>query len=133
MEIKYSNLFVLSAIAGDQAYATAWLANDSAQVMATLTTDAVIVPSGMPVFEGQNAIREFWWPKDSPSTKVTEFTLVQHEVGGQGDLGFVRGSFSLAFDYDGKSYTSGGEYFSLLGAVAMVRGGYRTACGATGP
>jgi ketosteroid isomerase-like protein len=100
--------------AADQAYATAWLANDSEQVMATLTMDAVIVPSGMPVMEGTEAIRRFWWPEGSPPTNVTEFALVQREVGGHGDVGFVRGSFSLGFEYDGNTYSSGGEYLSLL-------------------
>ena len=31
--------------------------------------------------------------------------MVQHEVDGQGDLGFVRGSFMLAFEYGGNAYT----------------------------
>jgi len=103
--------------AADQAYATAWLTNDSEQVMATLTVDAVLVPSGMPVVEGAEAIRRFWWPEGSPPTNVTEFALVQSEVGGHGDIAFVRGSFSLGFEYDGNAYSSGGEYVSLLRRV----------------
>ncbi len=99
--------------AADQAYATAWLTNAAEQVMATLTEDAVIIPSGIPVVEGTAAIREFWWPADSPTT-VTEFTLVQREAGGYGDVGFVRGSFSLGFEYDGNTDTSRGAYLSLL-------------------
>ncbi len=98
----------------DRAYATAWLANDTEMVMGTLTSDAVIVPSGMQAIEGENAIRQFWWPEDSPPTHVSEFTLVQHEAGGFGDIGFVRGSFSLGFDYDGTAFSSRGEYFCLL-------------------
>lgn len=98
----------------DQAYAEAWLANDSERIMSTLTADAVLAPSGLPVLEGATAIREFWWPENSPPTKVTEFKLVQQEVHGQNDLGFVRGSFTLAFEYDGQSYESGGVYFSIL-------------------
>jgi len=98
----------------DLAYASAWLTNDAEQVMATFTSDAVIMPSGMPAFEGPEAMRGFWWPEDAPPTAVTEFALVQHEVGGQDGIGFVRGEFSLAFDYDGNSYTGRGRYLSLM-------------------
>jgi ketosteroid isomerase-like protein len=100
--------------AADAAYAVAWLANDSEQVMATLAADAVIVPSGMIAIQGEEAIRRFWWPENSPSTQVTEFTLIQHEIGQDGATGFVRGSFMLAFEYDGREYSSAGEYLSLL-------------------
>jgi len=100
--------------AADSAYAAAWLANDSEAVMGTLTEDAVIIPSGMEAIEGATSIREFWWPADSPPTTVKEFTLDQREVGGGDGLAFVRGSFSLAFDYDGKAYASDGEYESRL-------------------
>jgi len=100
--------------AADHAYAAAWLTNDSEQVMATLTRDAVMVPSGMQGLEGPAEIRQFWWPEGSPPTTVTEFTLVQHEVGGHGDIGFVRGSFALGFEYDGNAYSGGGQYLALL-------------------
>ena len=109
-----SSVQVDTVRAADQAYATAWLTNDAEQVMATLTEDVVIIPSGSPVMEGPAAIRDFWWPADSPPTTVTEFTLVQREAGGYGDVGFVRGSFSLGFEYDGNTYTSRGAYLSLL-------------------
>ena len=100
--------------AASQAYGTAWLSNDPELVMATLTDDAVVIPSGSAPIEGQEAIREFWWPKDSPPTTVTEFTSTQDEVGGHGDFGFVRGTFSLRFDYDGTGYSGAGTYISLL-------------------
>lgn len=97
-----------------QAYGSAWLSNDPEQVMSTLTPDAVIVPSGMSPIEGEAAIRAFWWPRDSPSTTVTQFTSAENEIGGHGDFGFVRGTFTLSFQYDGTSYSSGGTYVSLL-------------------
>ncbi len=109
-----SSVDVESVKQADQAYTTAWLANDPESVMATLTEDAVLVPSGIPAVEGADAIREFWWPADSPPTTVIEFTLMQQEVAGHGDLAFVRGSFTLSFEYDGESYSSSGDYISLL-------------------
>ncbi len=100
--------------AASQAYGTAWLSNDPELVMATLTEDAVIVPSGMSSMQGKEAIRAFWFPEDSPPTVVTEFTSTEDEVGGHGDFGFVRGTFTLQFEYDGAEYSSGGTYVCLL-------------------
>jgi uncharacterized protein (TIGR02246 family) len=82
----------------DEAYVTAWRENDPAAIMAALTEDAVLMPHhGVPPVEGQAAIREFFWPPDSPSTTVTEFTRVPDEIAGSGDLAYVRGRFSLTF------------------------------------
>lgn len=100
--------------AADLSYAEAWLANDADSIMATLTQDAVIIPSGMDAIEGQEAIRTFWFPPDSRAATVNEYRLDQAEVNGSADLAYVRGSFTLAFDYDGDSYESEGTYLSLL-------------------
>jgi len=117
-EKSLSSLELEGIKAADQAYAAAWLTNDSEQVMATLTSDAVIAPSGMPAIEGPAAIRQFWWPEGSPPANITGFVLVQYEISGHGDMGFVRGTFSLEFEYDGEMYTGRGVYFSLLRRVA---------------
>lgn len=98
----------------DRAYATAWLTNDPDRVMATLTDDAVIMPSGMEAKRGPQAIRWFWWPPEGPPTTVTAFDLVQQEAGGDGSFAFVQGSFMLRFQMEGKSYSGTGEYLSLL-------------------
>jgi ketosteroid isomerase-like protein len=101
-----------------RAYGTAWLSNDPEAVMATMTGNAVMVPSGMSPLEGEKAIRAFWWPEDSPSTTVTQFTTTEQEAGGYGDFGFVRGSFTLGFEYGGATYSSGGTYLCLLQRLA---------------
>jgi len=100
--------------AASQTYGAGWLSNDPERVMATLTDDAVIVPSGMLPIKGQKAIREFWWPEGSPPTVVTQFAVTDDEVGGDGDFGFVRGTFALSFEYDGTGYSGGGTYISLM-------------------
>ena len=100
--------------AASRAYGTAWLSNDPESVMATLTDDAVIVPSGMSSMQGEEAIRAFWWPEDSPPTMVTEFTSTEEEAGGHGGFGFVRGTFTLRFQYDGADFSSGGAYLCLM-------------------
>ena len=111
-DLSASELAALAA--ADQAYADAWRTNDPDRVMATLTRDPVIVPSGLDPIAGPDSIRAFWFPPDSPSTTVNSFELVQEEVAGAADLGYARGSFTLSFDYDGKSYESEGTYFTLL-------------------
>lgn len=98
----------------DRAYATAWLSNDPDEVMKTLSSDPVIVPSGLYAIEGVDSIRHFWWPPDSPPAKITEFEILQLEAGGYGDFGFVRGTFTLNFIYAGKDYSNQGSYISLL-------------------
>jgi len=44
----------------EERYRTAWLANDSAAVMATLASDAVLMPGGEESLTGGAAIRAFW-------------------------------------------------------------------------
>ena len=104
--------------AADRAYAKAWLANDPAMVMATLTEDAVLMPSGIPTLNGTSQIRAFWWPDDSPPATVTDFDIVQQEVGRNGDLAFVRGSFMLRFEYEGDLFSNIGDYMSLMRCVS---------------
>lgn len=89
------------------AYRDAWRANDAARVMATLAPDAVLLPSGMEPIAGEEAIRRFWWPPDSPPVKITSMEQSIDEVSGSGDLAFVRGHGELAFTMtvDGKNQT----------------------------
>lgn len=100
--------------AAARAYEAAWLTNDPERVLATLTDEAVILPSGLPPMVGQEAIRAFWFPAEAPPTVVTRFDATQDEIGGAGDVAFVRGTFVLAFRYDGADYESAGTYLTLL-------------------
>ena len=97
-----------------QTYATAWLANDPELVMGTLAEEPVLIPSGLAVIEGAEAAREFWFPDDAPPSTINEFNMVQAEVGGSGNTAFVRGTFSLSFEYDGSTYSNQGNFISLL-------------------
>jgi ketosteroid isomerase-like protein len=97
-----------------RSYADAWLANDAEKVMATFVDEPVLSPSGLPYLEGQDEARAFWFPPDSPPTRVTEFDMTQIEASGSGNLGYVRGTFRLAFDYDGESYENQGKYVPIL-------------------
>lgn len=96
------------------AYSRAWLTNDADAVMATFVDEPVLSPSGLPYREGQEEARAFWFPPDSPATRVTEFDMKQLEASGSGNLGYVRGTFRLAFEYDGKSYENHGKFVTIL-------------------
>jgi len=95
-------------------YADAWLTNDADTVMSTFVAEPVLSPSGLPYLQGQEAARAFWFPADSPPTTVTEFDLTEIEVSGSGQLGYVRGTFRLVFEYDGSSYENHGKYVTIL-------------------
>lgn len=84
-----------------QAYRDAWLANDATRVMATLTADAVILPSGLHPIQGAAAIRAFWFPAGTITT-ITAMELTVQSVHVGGDVATVRGEGTL-------TYVSGGS------------------------
>jgi len=96
-----------------QEYRDAWVANDDARVMATLTPTAILLPSGLPPIEGQAAIRRFWFPTAGPATVVTAMDLTIDEVIGGGDVAVVRGRGTLTFQ-------SGGAVTSLRSTFINV-------------
>ncbi|MDH4070161.1 MAG: hypothetical protein OEV30_07030 [Ignavibacteria bacterium] len=100
--------------AAQMQYSVAWMTNDPEEVMNTFTSNPIIVPSGMSAIEGAEAARAFWWPEEGPLATITRFEMVQEQAGGHGDLGYVRGTFFLEFDYEGESHKNEGEFVSLL-------------------
>ncbi len=82
-----------------QAYRDAWVANDPAAVMATLTDDAVLLPSGMAPIVGSAAIKAFWWPPGAAATKILALDLSIDEMGGEGSTAYARGRGSLTYSY----------------------------------
>jgi uncharacterized protein (TIGR02246 family) len=79
------------------AYRDAWLTNSPEAVMATLSADAVLLPSGMEPISGTESIRAFWWPAEGPPTKVTAMEQVIDDISGARDLAVVRGHGTLTF------------------------------------
>jgi hypothetical protein len=66
--------------AGDEAavraviekYRRSWLEGDAEGVMATLGSDAVLLPAhGAAPVVGGDAIRRYWWPAGAPPTTIT--------------------------------------------------------------
>ena len=83
----------------EDAYRAGWLANDPPTVLATLATDAVLMPAGLQPLVGISAIEGYWWPDDGSQTTIHSYEIVIDEVEGSGDLAFLRGRGSLEFTY----------------------------------
>jgi uncharacterized protein (TIGR02246 family) len=81
------------------AYVSAWLADDTSSVLATLDSQAVLLPPGRLPVTGRHAIREFWWPPDGSHTTITAFTWTLEELDGTRDLAFTRGISNVAWRY----------------------------------
>jgi uncharacterized protein (TIGR02246 family) len=100
---------------GCDAYAAAWRSNDKAAVLAVLTEDAVLLPAhARPAVVGKRAIERFWWPQSAPPSTVTTFTATIDEADALADVGWCRGTHTLAFTYAGESFSQRGTYLMLL-------------------
>ena len=113
-----------------QSYRDAWLKGDNDAVMATLTEDAVLLPSGhLPVVGGQ-AIRAFWWPASSPPAKIIAMDLEIEAIHGNEQLAYARGRGSLSFSYrDNNRDTTVSSRFTFLNVLKRgADGGWRTSC-----
>src|SRR5687768_14520867 len=64
------------------AYVQAWLADDTSGVLATLHSDAVLLPPGRLPLRGEREIRAFWWPTDGSRTTITAFDWTLEELVG---------------------------------------------------
>ena len=83
----------------DSAFVDAWLRDDTAAVMNTLAPDAVLMPAGQGTLSTPVAIRAFWWPNDGSQTRILTFHRTIDELGGAGDLAWMRRTDSLTFTY----------------------------------
>jgi ketosteroid isomerase-like protein len=84
----------------ESAYVSAWLADDTAGVLATLDSAAVLIPPGRLPVTGHSAIRAFWWPNDGSHTTITDFAWSLDELRGRRDLAFTRGISRVAWKYE---------------------------------
>lgn len=57
----------------NERYKEAWLRNDERGVLTLFEENAMIMPSGMSAIKGLDAIRNFWFPKDSSVTTIHVF------------------------------------------------------------
>jgi ketosteroid isomerase-like protein len=77
----------------------AWLADDTAGVLATLDSAAVLLPPGRLPVSGQDAIRAYWWPTDGSRTTITQLDWNLEEVAGSPGLAFSRGMSTVSWRY----------------------------------
>jgi len=90
----------------DQSYATEWIEGDADGVMALFTEDATLVPHhGDDPIKGHEAIRNFWFNPDYSPTVIPELTREPAEFFISGDVGVVRGTARLVWEYDGTRTT----------------------------
>ena len=82
------------------AYVQAWLADDTSGVLATLDTDAVLLPPGRLPLKGEREIRAFWWPTNGSRTTITAFDWTLDEIVGKGELAFTRGISTVEWRYE---------------------------------
>lgn len=92
--------------------------------MATLSPDAVLIPSGLEPISGAAAIRAFWWPSGGPAATITAIEQAIDEVTGTGDVAIVRGHGSLTFTLrrDGREETRS-QRSTFLNVVRRQPGG----------
>ena len=81
------------------AYVRAWLEDDTAGVLATLDTAAVLLPPGRLPLAGHDAIRAFWWPTDGSRTRITSFDWAVDELKGTPELAYTRGVSTVGWRY----------------------------------
>ncbi len=113
-----------------RSYQEAWLKGDPSAIMGTLAEHAVLLPSGLAPIVGGRAIRAFWWPPDSPPTKVIAMDLQVDDVVGQGGMAYAWGRGSLTFSYvqDGKEKLVSVQSTFLNVLLKEADGRWRTTC-----
>ena len=80
-------------------YVQAWLADDTAAVLALFAPDGLIVPSGQRAIAGHDAIRDHWWPRDGSTTKILAFRWMPQELRGADALAVMRGESMVSWEY----------------------------------
>jgi ketosteroid isomerase-like protein len=81
----------------DSTYAAAWLADDTAGVLSTLSSGAVLMPAGGSPLVDSVAIHAFWWPRDGSHTRILSFRRSIDGVDGTAEWAAVRGQASFTF------------------------------------
>lgn len=115
---KLSAADVAKVRAVSEAYAAAWLSNDPQAVLKLFSDDAVLIPQGSRPVVGIEAVKNFWWPAGGGHTTIKSFDVTTDEVGGEGDVAYVRGSYQFSFSYEDKGktteLTNTGNYMMIM-------------------
>jgi uncharacterized protein (TIGR02246 family) len=101
-------------LAANQATTNAWLdgarAGDMAALAATYTTDGVLMPPNHEAVEGRAGIQAFM----ESFPHFTEIDLQPIEVNGEGDLAYVRGTYTVTMAPEGgQPINDTGKYMEI--------------------
>jgi uncharacterized protein (TIGR02246 family) len=96
-----------------------WLSGSADAVRNTFTADAVLMPHhGVPPVVGMAAITEFWWPASSVKTTITRFTQTIDEIGGEGQIAYLRGRSDVAWTIENQAgaekWQNRGNFMAVL-------------------
>jgi len=100
-------------------YEATWLNGDNDGVRALFTEDSVLLPphSGTPRL-GRTGMDAFWFPAGAPPTKVTKLNVIVKDIGGDGQIAYVWGTYEVAWiaQQNGKETTSShkGTFLNVL-------------------
>lgn len=120
LAVESEDLSSLRAL--DQSYATEWIEGDADGVMALFTEDATLVPHhGDDPIKGHEAIRNFWFNPDYPPTVIPTWTREPAEFFISGDVGVVRGTARLVWEFNGTRTTIPNGNYVLI-AVRREQG-----------
>lgn len=100
----------------DAKFVKGWLDDDTTAVLSVFAPDAILLPPGSKPVTGIDAIRAYWFPIDGSHTRITSFDRKIDEIEGTRQLAFLRGTATLAWDYekDGKKTSQTSRSIDLL-------------------
>jgi ketosteroid isomerase-like protein len=103
------------------AYVRAWLTDDTSGVLATLDSEAVLLPPGRLAVKGRREILAYWWPTDGSHTTITAFDWTLDELAGGPQLAYSRGTSTVAWRYQ-KDSTRNAQTSRSTNLTILARG-----------
>jgi ketosteroid isomerase-like protein len=100
----------------DSTFVQGWLRDDTTAALSVWAPDAILHPPNSQPVVGVAAIRAYWWPTDSSTTKITKFERLIDEVEGSYGVAYIRGRSELGWVYTkaGKTQTQTGRSASIM-------------------
>ena len=108
--------------ASSEAFTRLVVAGEFDRLTHLYTEDAVVMPPGHPALQGRAAVKS--WMEAFP--KISRFDVELHEIDGEGELAYVRGSYVMTIITDQGSVDTCGKYIEIHrrqpdGSWAIVR------------